>query len=121
MYLSLGYHHCTSAIPPKRCWSLKRDDEFAVFCWADGSQASDETGNLWGFLLREGELHVLGTEGERIAKFPCPSNATDPWHGYPVHPNDDPARRPPPTFVDRMYHENLLTKVQKKRIQDSRI
>jgi len=120
-YLSLGYHRCNRAVPPKRCWSISRDLEFGVFCWADGFDVSDADGDMWGFFLREGELEVLGTDRERIAKFPCPTNETEHWHGYPVHAADRPERRPSPVFIENLYRRSLLSKVQKKRIQESRI
>ena len=120
-YLCLAYHRCNRPTQHKRCWAISRPREYGVFEWADESDSYDDDLNLWGFLLIQQELGVLGTEGERIAKFPATSNATDDWHGYPVHANDRPERRPPPRFIEGLYERRLLSKVQKKRIQDSRI
>lgn len=120
-YLSLDYHRCSRAVPPKRCWAIPRPAEYDVFVWADETPCCDGSGHMWGFLFEDGELAVLGTERERIAKFPCPQNETDPWHGYPVHTTDIPQRRPSPIFIEELYQRGVLTKVQKKRIQGSKI
>lgn len=121
MYTCLSYHRCARATRNKRCWAIARPLEYSVFEWADDVAAFDEGRNLWGFLFEDGELAIVGTEGERIARFPAPSNESDDWHGYPVHAQDLPARRPSPTFIESLYARALLNKVQKKRIQDSRL
>lgn len=120
-YLSIGKHRCKRGTPSQRCWSISRPDEFAVFEWADDVNCCDGDGHLWGFHIQGDDLDVLGTECERIAKFPKPTNETDAWHGYPVHAKDRPERRPSPRFIQELYQRDVLTKVQKKRIQDSRI
>lgn len=57
-------------------------NEYGVFCDADRSDWFDASGHYWGF--HDGGKTELGTQGERICKFPCPSNVTDTWHGYPL-------------------------------------
>ena len=120
-YLSIAKHRCARGGPGLRCWSIPRPGEYSVFEWADDNDCCDDDGHFWGFRVEDGELDVLGTEGERIARFPKPTNTTDAWHGYPVHAKDRPERRPSPTFIQSLYQRKVLTKVQKKRIQDSRI
>jgi hypothetical protein len=71
------------------CWlrHLQRAEEFAVFDMADWNQLSDDSGNLYGLLIREigdkRELMKLGTRNEQVARFWAES-ADNPWHGHPL-------------------------------------
>ncbi len=85
-YISLNYHR---GVPTafKSTWdtSISRVDEYDIFCDADGANRCDASGVYWG--IRNMSFDVLGSRGERLAKFPATVNVQDPWHGYPASPN----------------------------------
>lgn len=99
--------------PPRR--------EYDVFCQAEDNGWRDNRPQLWGL---EVGLRQLGKSGERSAKFPDPSNATDWWHGYPVSARD-PKRaiehRPKPELVRRWTDLGLISEVQRARINRGKV
>jgi hypothetical protein len=90
--------------------------EFGIFCSADRASWRDGSGNYWG--LHSGTRTILGVRGERLCKFPYTSNATDPWHGFPVSPlerGDNDA--PPDTLVDDWVSAGVISRVAGRKIQ----
>lgn len=95
--------------------------EYQLFRTSDSNDWSDTDGHYWGFGHREGRM-ILGTQKERLCKFPLPSNPTDPWHGYPVSPllnGDDDA--PPDGFVQDWIDNNVISKTFGRRIQRGKV
>jgi len=60
-------------------------EEFGIFSESDQKCISDQHGNLFGIKHKHKIVLELGTRGERIAKFWCPSEGS-PWHGFPLYP-----------------------------------
>lgn len=84
-YDSLDTHR--GANPNKSQWTdtVTRDQEFEIFCVSDEKIWCCDKGHYWSVGNPQGTT-VLGTKGERLAKFPKTQNDSDPWHGYPVSP-----------------------------------
>jgi hypothetical protein len=104
-YISLNYHRGTPT-KNKSTWSesLTRRTEFRIFCSADTGAWFDTRGNYWG--IRDKGNTVLGTRGERIAKFPANGNPTLPWHGYPASPNRKGAGDTPPNELVKKWEDD---------------
>jgi len=83
-YLSMYDHRGRNA--RKSCWAtdVLPPDEYAIFDQADTNDQFDLRGHYWG--VRSSEGAVLGTRGERLAKFPHNGVSVVPWHGFPVSP-----------------------------------
>jgi hypothetical protein len=97
-YLSVNYHRSPGGTKEgKSIWhpDVSRDMEYTIFCTAD-SEKWEEAKHYWG--LHNRAETQLGTDGEIICKFPCPSNLQDPWHGYPLHTSKS-KDRPSDSFV----------------------
>jgi hypothetical protein len=91
-YQPISYHSRT-ARPRRKSnksrWSIREDHEYEVF------RLADEPAPWWYCADSDALFSVvdhgtvqLGLDGERIAKFPRPTNAPDPWHGFPVLSED---------------------------------
>lgn len=96
-------------------------DEREVFCDAETEGWRDTRPQLWGI---KQDLQVLGLEDRRLAKFPDPSNTSDPWHGYPVSaldPKREIEHRPDSELVDRWVACGLISKQQASRIKRGKI
>lgn len=79
-YQSLYYHRPAANLPGKSHWRLSRNDECHAFCEASDRGWEDDRGKRWFVAADAG---VIGTNRERVATF-TQSNASIPWHGYPV-------------------------------------
>ncbi|MCX6381001.1 MAG: hypothetical protein NT023_16260 [Armatimonadetes bacterium] len=79
-YLCIKYHRDGSS--GKSQWQIREIEEHSIFCWADEGNWCDVRGHYWG--THDKGRTELGVKGERICIFPCPSNPTDVWHGYPI-------------------------------------
>ncbi len=107
----------------KNCWHhlVSPHGEYEIFSTSDERNWNDANGHYWGFGDREGQIEV-GESGERICKFPMNSNATDPWHGYPVSPAQTGDRdAPPDELISRWLIDNAITRVFARRIQRRKI
>jgi len=118
-YQSLYYHRPQSRMRGKSRWRVSRDDECHAFCESSHRGWDDALGNRW-YVDVDGE--ELGTRRERVAFFPLSSNATGPWHGYPVSALPDAVvRKHVPKEILRAWQaENatkreLLAKLWKRR------
>lgn len=117
-YLSLYAHR--GANYRKSMWAMPPPEEYRVFCSSDYGNWSDHGGNLWG--IDDGGNTVLGLRGERLSKFPRPTNATNPWHGYPVSPMEDGDRgAPPDLLVERWISTGVVSRTIGRRIQRGRL
>ena len=95
--------------------------EYGVFCQAETEVWRDGRPQLWGLLPG---LRVIGSDGERMAKFPDPPNPHDAWHGYPVSAQD-PRRefehRPEFDLIDRWEAAGLIDGTQAARIRRGKV
>ena len=87
-YVSV-YKHRGSGCPARKTqWhsSISPDVEYEIFETSDeGNWCDGASGHYYG--VRNNAETILGSNGERVCKFPCPSNISDPWHGYPFRQN----------------------------------
>ena len=89
MYFSLLYHRGKGS-QKKHMWDIdivEPDDEYDIFHNSDKHDMYDSNRDYWG-VLEKGKAKI-GTKGERISKFECPSNETDVWHGYPLFTHEE--------------------------------
>lgn len=116
-YISLGYHRKTRN-PDKCCWhpDVTRHREFELFSEADERGFGSSGQALWN-VLNKGR-NPTGQSGERVAKFPRPSNPSDPWHGYPASPAlKGPTDRPPDELIQRWRSTDHITRRWARKIQ----
>jgi len=87
-YISLYAHRGNGDRRHKNKWArpFVPSMEHSVFCRADESNWQDNKGHYWG--IHENGTVEIGDRGEIIAKFPANANPGDPWHGYPVEPQE---------------------------------
>lgn len=121
-YLSRTDHrHIASGSRNKWATSCPPQCEYTIFCDAEEHHWSDSRPHLWG-LLRG--LPEIGTESERIAKFPARTNTSDPWHGYPVSALDKRREfdhRPQPQLVRRWVEAGLIDEIDEARINRGKV
>lgn len=121
-YLARDDHQHYST-PQRNRWNsqYRPADQFAVLDDAEHHSWRDSSQNLWG--VSPG-LPVLGTQGERIAKFPARSNLSDDWHGYPVSaldPGREFLHRPDPDIVTDWHSNGYIDERQRARIKRGKI
>ncbi|MEH2411623.1 hypothetical protein [Nostoc sp.] len=111
MYLSKDKHRGNGSREHKSMWCILPDTEYDIFCNSDKHNMCDSNQDYWGVL--EGGKAKLGEKGERISKFPCTSNETDHWHGYPVFPVEERqgARGSLPPDFDDLIAEWIKSKI----------
>ena len=119
-YISLFYHR-TGSRSDKSLWhaSFSPTAEFSLFAEAEIKRWSDTKSQLWA--VHAQGATVLGQRGERLARFPHPQNATDPWHGFPVSPQDRESDTPPDDFIDLWIEKNVVSRVFGRRMQRRKI
>jgi|GEM_PF-1494571 len=123
IYLSL-YKHRGSGNHHKNVWesSITPDIEYSIFYFADENDWYDESRDYWG-VLDQGKK-ILGMKGERISKFPCTSNESDPWHGYPASPSNenkiDKSDCPSDVLIEKWIETSVVTKEFGRKIQKLR-
>jgi hypothetical protein len=121
-YLSLNKHRLAGG--PGNKWDGSRCPvacEYEIFCQSEDNSWRDSRPPLWG--LRKG-LPQIGTNRERLAKFPARQNQTDPWHGYPVSALDhrrEIEHRPEPALVRRWREAGLIDDVGEARINRGKV
>jgi hypothetical protein len=117
-YLSTYHHRGSGSRQHKSIWAetISPSKECCLFYTAEREnwQCSDQ--HYWGIL--DGGKTPLGKGGERLSKFPCPSNTTDPWHGYPVFSGDD---APPDDFIEQWIARDVISKTTGRKIQKGRL
>jgi hypothetical protein len=105
----------------KSCWArdLKPPEEYSIFDGADQAQQSDLAGHYWG--TRDAHGSALGTQGERLAKFPFNAVPAAPWHGYPVSPVSGRASEiPPDDLVNRLIEAGAISRTLGRKVQRRR-
>ncbi|MEA2276412.1 MAG: hypothetical protein QOC78_1372 [Solirubrobacteraceae bacterium] len=115
-YLSIYEHRGQNRV--KSCWAadLKPPEEYSIFDRADGRGDSDHAGHYWG--IRNADGAVLGTRGERLAKFPFNGVPAVPWHGYPVSPlSGRRSEIPPDELVDNLIEAGTVSRTFGRKIQ----
>lgn len=101
---------------------LSEADEFQIF--SDAARHRVEVGgDLFGVrVLETGEVDVIGTRSERVAKFEKPNSGV-PWHGFPYYPivrneRDRPRKYPVPRkAILKMREAGLITRTQCQRLE----
>ena len=115
-YLSMYDHRGRD--PTKSRWAdnLKPPEEYSIFEGSDDNGVSDSDGHFWG--IRDPTGSVLGSRGERLAKFPFNAVASAPWHGYPVSPGGGRnSEIPPDELVDGLIAEGAISRTFGRKIQ----
>jgi hypothetical protein len=121
-YISLYYHRGSGSRRHKHRWSPSFGPplEHGVFCRSDASGWRDGSGHYWS-LHGNGTVEI-GDRGEIIAKFPSNANANDPWHGYPVAPEDGRDNDCPPVdlvqgwIATQTVSETLGFRIMRRRL-----
>lgn len=118
IYISLNYHRSNTGRKGKSLWNsdIARKLEFEIFREADKENWRDGDGHYWG--LRDQGLTELGTEEQRICKFPHTSNIQDPWHGYPVGRSKD---TPSDDFIEQWIKSGVINKTIGKNIEKGKL
>src|SRR5260370_1658744 len=95
-YISLNYHRGSGDNRHKSIWTIKHDEEYGIFCDGDEGNWQDpnDKGPYWG-IFNHG-LTEVGSEEERLCKFPYNENSKNPWHGFPFSTRK--AQGPVPSF-----------------------
>jgi hypothetical protein len=122
MYLSVHHHRGSGSVQHKNVWAIdiSRDLEYEIFCSSDDNDWHDTKSNYWG-VLDQGQT-ILGGRGERICKFPCTTNDTDFWHGYPVSPKDKGiGDTPPDLLIEKWIEQAIIKKEFGRKIQKLKI
>ena len=99
VYKPAPYHGCKAKkLKDKTRWIGDANFEFSIFNLADVHTElpylnnrdiidkrwlNDDGQGLYA-IFNQGK-NLLGQTGERLAFFPIPRNAQDPWHGYPTN------------------------------------
>lgn len=120
VYICMNYHR-GGRKPDKNYWdpAFAPADEYGLFEGAETEEWSDDDNHLWGVV--GGGTVSIGLRGEKIAKFPAPQNAHDPWHGYPVSPRDRVVDTPPDGVIDNWLDNNVITRAVARRIKKGKI
>lgn len=121
-YISLSKHRPSSGGRDNK-WSssIKPSDEYLIFKRSFMSRWLDPTGHLWGL---QNNLVTIGSNGERLAKFPRRANESDPWHGYPVSALDQNRRYqhcPPPALISEWIDRQIVSESQGARIRRGKV
>ncbi len=116
MYVSLYYHRQTNRMQDKCIWGISSAEEYEIFDEADGKNWQDIRGHYWG-VRNQGDT-PLGTQDERICKFPRTSNSHDAWHGYPVgHAKDTPSD----DFIEDWIKNGIISRKNGRDIQRGKL
>lgn len=124
-YYTSKYDHRKNAKPKKdrsgriakTKWKINEGQEFSVF-----KNASEEY-TIWFsksndclFSIIDDSATILGQGGERIAKFPNVSSASEPWHGYPVN-TEEKQNRPSSSELDLLIEKKKISLSTRLRIE----
>ena len=104
-YFKPVIYHSRTASPNfhKSKWCIREPQQFYIFKIADESEWICNSNSCLFSIINDCQV-IIGTENERIAKFPKPLNTTDPWHGFPTNSTKD------------IISENLLDKWEEKDV-----
>ena len=115
-YVSLYYHRQINRLQNKCVWCISSDEEYGLFEEADDNNWQDGNGHYWG-VCNQGDA-PLGTQDERICKFPRTSNPQDAWHGYPVACSKD---TPSDDFINSWIESGIISKKVGRAIQRGKL
>jgi hypothetical protein len=121
MYISLNAHR--GARRGKSIWhsNISPMQEYGLFARSDQNDWFDIRGHYWSFASSDG-LTPTGTARQVLAKHPCISNLSDPWHGYPVSPKQTgDADAPADELVGVWLDSKVITRTFARRIRDRRV
>lgn len=121
LYLPKNDHRTHSLKPNKSKWSISENQELSVFEIAEKPiiELFCKENNCY-FSLVDNANMVIGTKGERLAKFPKTRNGSDPWHGYPVTSHEN-HNAPSDALLDIMVDQEIITGSTRKRIERKKI
>lgn len=104
----------------KTKWIIPENKEISVFMITE-SHTEDLFCHQNGcyFSIVDDAKFTLGDDGEKVAKFPTPSNNSDSWHGYPVK-CDKRHNTPSEPLLDKLVKANIISKTTRKRIERSK-
>ncbi|MBS1073764.1 hypothetical protein JK176_02570 [Gluconobacter sp. Dm-73] len=100
----------------KSQWTISLPEEVKIFTLAMGNKwISDKWG--WGIYTNAGQVAVLGVDKDHkttlfLSRFD--ENAGE-WHGYPVNYKEK-QQKPPSIILLDWVDQNIITKVQMRRI-----
>jgi len=101
-------------------WCITPDDECHVFCLAENESWKDQAGNYWS--VPDMSESDYGTRGERVAFFPRPTNAPDPWHGYPLGRKSGVGskKNPPDALIAAWFNARRINFTRQQRLLTGR-
>lgn len=116
-YQSNPAHGINSINKNKTKWCISENQELSVFNIVE--RYKEELfcfeNNCYFSIVNDGKI-LLGQTGERVAKFPRPSNLSDTWHGYPIKCNQN-HNTPSDKVLDRMLEKKIISKTTRNRIE----
>ncbi len=115
-FLSAYEHRGSGSRIHKSQWIVAPALECCIFRSADDNGWSCSCGHYWGVHNR-GKTK-LGTQGERLCKFPITRNDHDPWHGFPVLSNRE---APSDDLIERWIALGIVSKSTARKIQDGKL
>lgn len=101
----------------KSRWAVREGRQYLLFRPAsEGWWHCDGSNGL--FSISPGGQLILGRDGERLAFFPHPRNASDPWHGFPVSSSD---KRPGISVIDMWIDAGVITEHVRRKLEGGRL
>jgi len=118
-YYRPAHYHARTSLKrsSKTRWRLREPEEFYVFRIADEPWWECVVNRRLFSIVDFGNI-VLGEDGERLAAFPFPRNAIDPWHGYPIRSEES---KPNPDLLDRWEEESIIKPHLRRKIETGRL
>ncbi|MEJ1195176.1 hypothetical protein [Pseudarthrobacter sp. CCNWLW207] len=119
-YLSRTDHR-QQASGHRNKWKILPLEEYGIFITSHKEKYVCDKKHNWGVGIK---FEEFGTDGERIAKFPNPSNPSDERHGYPVSARDSKREfehRPPATLTSRWRDKGYISEIEKARIDRGKV
>lgn len=118
-YLSTYEHRGRNVRKSQWAADVIPPEEYEIFEHADVNDHADSDGHYWG--VRNPCGAVLGSRGERLAKFPHNGTETAPWHGYPVSPASGRSSEiPPDGLIEALVEAGSLSRTFGRKIQRRR-
>lgn len=119
VYLSAYDHRGRDRSKSTWAGDLPPPEEYSIFARADAADHADTNGHYWG--VRNVVGQVLGSRGERLAKFPFNATPAVPWHGYPVSPASARASEiPPDELIETFIGTGVVSRTFGRKLQRRR-
>lgn len=117
-YLAVPYHNRNASLNPmKSRWCLDEDQQYEVFRVAEEADVFYQVNKALIGLLCDCTV-ILGMNSERLSKFPCPTNSTDAWHGFPIRSNEIDLDE---GLLDRLVSAGIISRITRSRIVRGKI